>query len=158
MPSIFVITNGPEVMGACVSKADAKRYADLNPGLNVSEVVVGGIIYWFTLPAAKRLAPPGTITEDDERDLRQAVTHSDAPVIFARIASEVGGQNRERVRRRGSRPRLKVLAGDDRPAERTPAPVRVRPPGNVRSLRDHIARSPRNRRGTPRGYMPPGSA
>jgi len=159
MASVFVITNGSEVMGGSVSKADALGYAKLDPRLKVSEVVISDVLYWMTLPAAKRLAPRGTITEDDAREIRLEISRSDVPMIFAEIVGQIGRKRREGVLRRQRRPRLRAVAGSaDGPAERVAAPVRVRQPGNVRSLREHAARSPRHR-GRPSGpVLPPGTA
>ena len=156
MASVYVITNGSEVMGGSASKAEALGYLKLDPRLKVSEVVLPDVLYWMTLPAAKRLAPRGTISEDDAREIRAELSRSDVPMIFAEVVGQIGRKKRENLLRRPRRPRLRAIpASTDGPAERTPAPVRVRQPGNVSRLRDHTPRASR-RRGSPAGGdLPP---
>jgi hypothetical protein len=159
MASVYVITNGSEVMGGSVSRSAALGYAKLDPGLKVSEVVIPDVLYWMTLPAAKRLAPRGTITEDDAREIRAELSRSDVPMIFAEVVGQIGMRKRESVLRRQRRPRLRAIASSaDGPAEFEAAPARVRQPGNVSSLREHAARSPRRRGRLSGRNLPPGPA
>lgn len=153
MASVFIITDGPNVMGGCVSRADADHYASLHPSLKVSEVVVDGVLYWFTLPAAKRLAPRGTISADDAREIRQEIARSDVSVIFADIVGQIGRRRRQTdVRRRIAKPKLRALPGGGG-GGMPESPVRVRTPDSVPSLREYAARSPRRI-----GHLPPGPA
>jgi hypothetical protein len=160
MPTVHVITRAGEVMGGWASKKEAYDLASCDPSLKVSEIDVQGVLYWMSLPAAQRLAPKGAITEADSQQIRRDITGSDIPQMLADIVGAIGRKNLEGIRRSYRRPRLKALPGGGGGGrdEREPAPVRVRAPGNVSSLRQHAARSA-GRRGRPaESYLPQGPA
>jgi hypothetical protein len=153
MATVHVITRNGEVMGGWASKKDADGLAACDPSLKVTEIAVDGVLYWLTLPAAQRLAPRGTITQDDVPEIRREIRRRGIPELFADIVGQQGRENLKAARRRNSRPKLKALPGCGGGGQ--PEPDRA-PVHSLPTIAGQASKRAR-RRGLV-GSMPPGPA